>query len=150
MSLVIAILAVVDNLPLSKWTLPIQPNSLVAVFTAIGKSAMMVCIVSCLSQLKWHHFSHAPQPLDHLQTLDEASRGPWGAFVLLFKLKRRALVPWALALVTLASLGIEPAAQQALEVRTRSLELDALNQPAKFSIANSYHSRFQSLTKRRI
>ncbi|KAK4226425.1 hypothetical protein QBC38DRAFT_366621 [Podospora fimiseda] len=135
--LVVAILFLASNRSLEKWAFPIQPNFLVAVFTTLGKSAMMVSITSSLSQLKWQHFSQKHCPLSHLDILDEASRGPWGSFTLLFRLRSIALLPCVFTFVTLASLGIEPAAQQILEFRTRRFELDLVNQTAEFSMATT-------------
>jgi len=121
MCLVVSILLKTNNRPLSDWRLPIQPNSLIAVFTTIGKAALLVPAATCLSQLKWRHFHLQPRPLAHFQLYDDASRGPWGSLLLLLNLRVRSFLAWALALVTLASLGIDPAAQQILEFASREV-----------------------------
>ena len=56
MILILAVLLKANNTPLRSWSLQIQPNSLIAVFTTIGRSAMMIPVAACISQLKWRHF----------------------------------------------------------------------------------------------
>ncbi|KAF3762954.1 hypothetical protein M406DRAFT_333297 [Cryphonectria parasitica EP155] len=48
------------NLALASWPLSIQPISLIAVFTTVEQSSMMVPIAGCISQPKWRHFMHRP------------------------------------------------------------------------------------------
>ncbi|KAF1967799.1 hypothetical protein BU23DRAFT_411161, partial [Bimuria novae-zelandiae CBS 107.79] len=79
---VISVLISIQGKPLADWGLPIQPNSLVAVFSTIAKSALLVPIAECISQLKWTYFE-APRTLSQMQVFDDASRGPWGALVML-------------------------------------------------------------------
>ncbi|KAK3693320.1 hypothetical protein B0T22DRAFT_476173 [Podospora appendiculata] len=135
-SLIVTMLFKSDGLALSAWVLPIQPNSLIAVLTTIGKTAMMVPVASCLGHLKWHHFTPRPQPLDRLQRFDEASRGPWGSLVLL--LTTRALLGCGFALITLAALGIETTAQQILEFPTRDYAIPGAK--AELGVATLYNS----------
>ncbi|KAK6073796.1 hypothetical protein SCUP515_06718 [Seiridium cupressi] len=138
-SLVIAILVLAGNTPLESWPLAIQPNSLISVLTTIGKSAMIVVITSCISQLKWRYFQTQSHPLSHLQSFDEASRGPWGSLVFLGGAKTRsAVVASALALVTIFSLGFEPSSQQILEFPSRTARIE--NVTAYVGQALSYQS----------
>ncbi|KAM0817860.1 hypothetical protein AB5N19_03667 [Seiridium cardinale] len=138
-SLVIAILVSAGNTPLESWPLAIQPNSLISVLTTIGKSAMVVVITSCISQLKWRYFQTQSHPLSHLQNFDEASRGPWGSLVFLGGAKTRsAVVATALALVTIFSLGFEPSSQQILEFPSRTARIE--NVTAYVGQALSYQS----------
>ncbi|KAK7747175.1 hypothetical protein SLS62_009117 [Diatrype stigma] len=96
----------------------------------------MVPITSCLSQLKWDHFQYRPNTLDHIQLYDEASRGPWGSLRLLFTARVKVLSAWALALVSLFALGIEPSAQQMLIPLQRQAPL--LNVTAQIGRAGNY------------
>jgi len=123
MMVILIVLTRVDNMALAQWFLPIQPNSLISIFTTIGKSALMVPIASCLSQLAWQHFAPKPQSLDHLRVFDDASRGPWGATELLFVIGKQAYLARLLAVATVLALAIEPFAQQILEFPTRNTEL---------------------------
>ncbi|OAL47235.1 hypothetical protein IQ07DRAFT_478058, partial [Pyrenochaeta sp. DS3sAY3a] len=78
-ALILTILFMMDGQPMRRWTLPIQPNSLVAVFSTIAKSALLVPLSECIGQLKWTFFDTPKmKPLDRLHAFDKASRGPWG------------------------------------------------------------------------
>ena len=116
--LIIAILARVSDKSLESWSLWIQPNSLISVLTTIGKTALMVPVTSCLAQLKFGYFRQK-RSLDKLQLFDDASRGPWGALMMLFGVRFSALLSSTLALVTILALAIEPSAQQILDFPTR-------------------------------
>lgn len=102
-----------------KW---VQPNSLVAIFSTVGKSAIIIPIAEGISQLKWMHLEDpAPRALSQLQYFDDASRGPWGAMMFLWKARVRS-PPWLASLgsiITLLLLGFEPFTQQILEFPTR-------------------------------
>lgn len=137
--LVLVVLFEANGLALAAWPLWIQPNSLIAVFTTVGKSAMMVPIASCISQLKWRHFELRENRLSDLQLLDEASRGPWGSLMLLYNVHTRAYTAWALAIISLVSLGFDPSTQQILEFPTREITLT--NVSASIGIASSYDSK---------
>ena len=125
MGLIVALIAFMNDKPLSEWTLPIQPNSLLAVLTTIAKTSMMVPIASCIGQLKWRHFTLRPRSLRHLQIFDDASRGPWGSAVLAYRFafRVRAFVALGLALVSILALGIDPSAQQILSVAIRQTNI---------------------------
>jgi hypothetical protein len=121
--LTIAILCYMDRKSLAAWKLPIQPNSLVAVFSAIAKAALLVPIAEGLSQLKWMYLDASePRRLGQIQAFDEASRGPWGAATLFWKTRRgpRPILAWLGCAVTILLLAFEPFAQQVIEFSTRS------------------------------
>ncbi|KAI0097210.1 hypothetical protein GGR51DRAFT_541861 [Nemania sp. FL0031] len=129
-----------DGRRLQSWPLPIQPNSLIAVLTTIAKTSMMVPVAACLSQLKWSHFLKRSRPLDQFQIMDDASRGPWGSFLLLVSgYKIRAPVSTALAFITIVGLGFEPSAQQILDFPERIAPL--ANVSAELGIAREYVSK---------
>ncbi|KAI0430193.1 hypothetical protein F5Y09DRAFT_356272 [Xylaria sp. FL1042] len=129
-----------DGRQLQSWPLPIQPNSLIAVLTTVAKTSMMVPVASCLSQLKWRHFISRPRPLDQFQVMDDASRGPWGSFILLISgLKIRTFLPVSLAFVTVIGLGFEPSAQQILDFPERTSTL--ANVSSEVGIATGYLSK---------
>lgn len=124
--LTIGVLSVMNGRALATWKLPIQPNSVVAVFSAIARSALLVPIAECLSQLKWIYFDNSqPRALSQLQAFDDASRGPWGSMVLFWKTRQAA--PPVLALIgaglTILMLAFEPFAQQVVEFPTRDAAL---------------------------
>ncbi|KAK5662711.1 hypothetical protein OQA88_8627 [Cercophora sp. LCS_1] len=126
MVLLLILLLLTNDTPLEKWPLPIQPNSLIAVLTTGAKTTMMVPVAACLSQLKWRHYSRYTDKLQQLQVFDDASRGPWGSFIMILSLRKRAILAWSLAFVTIVALGIDPSAQQILDFPLRDSELTNL------------------------
>ncbi|UPK90307.1 hypothetical protein LCI18_001242 [Fusarium solani-melongenae] len=139
MSMVAAVLVSAHDTSLESWPTSIQPNSIIAILTTLSKAAMLVPITSCLSQLKWRHMSTQSRPLSHLQVFDDASRGPWGSAAMMWKLPLQSRLGWALALVTVVALGIEPSAQQilAFPVQERTLK----NITTKIGKADMYYSK---------
>ena len=138
MALVLAMLVNIRGMPLSDWPLPIQPNSLIAICTTLGKSAMMVPVASCIGQLKWRYFARRPRPLQHLQSFDDASRGPWGSLVVLLSGLTRSWAISGFAFAAVVGLGIEPSAQQVLGIGTKEVELT--NMTATAGMARGYYS----------
>ncbi|KAI0409817.1 hypothetical protein F4802DRAFT_603980 [Xylaria palmicola] len=137
LALVICIGATVG---LVQWLLPIQPNSVISILTTVSKTAMLVPAASCLSQLKWHHFSRRPQRLTDLQLFDSASRGPWGSVLFLFQLPRlsTAFLSVGFAVLTIVALGIDPSAQQILAFPVHEAEITT--NPVVMGRADAYTS----------
>jgi hypothetical protein len=59
-------------------------NAYVAVFAAISKAALILPVSEAIGQLKWMWFQDEAALWD-FQLFDAASRGPWGATMLLIK-----------------------------------------------------------------
>ncbi|KAL9637156.1 MAG: hypothetical protein Q9164_002380 [Protoblastenia rupestris] len=120
-SLILAIIALVATVillvsrrdkPQPDWPSLLNINALIAIFSTILKAALLFSVSECISELKWIWFA-APQPVSDFDRFDSASRGPWGAFLLL--LKRPKSIATALgSLITILSLTTDPLAQQAL------------------------------------
>ncbi|KAI1384398.1 uncharacterized protein F4822DRAFT_362569 [Hypoxylon trugodes] len=110
-------------MPLADWNRRIQPNTIISILTTVIRSSMMIPVASCIGQYKWWHFRR-PEKLKDLQSLDEASRGPWGSLMLLFDIKLWGpTIAFYLGAVTILALGIEPSAQQILAFPTRQAQL---------------------------
>ncbi|TGJ88676.1 hypothetical protein E0Z10_g102 [Xylaria hypoxylon] len=141
MSLIALLLSKVDGTPLEAWGLPIVPQSLIAILTTAGKTALLVPAASCISQLKWRHFAKRPRKLIDIQLFDDASRGPWGSTLLFCHLAFRArlLVALGFALVTVLALGIDPSAQQILTFPVRESPLG--NVSVVLGTADMYYSK---------
>ncbi|KAI0975609.1 hypothetical protein F4678DRAFT_417844 [Xylaria arbuscula] len=139
LGLSVYLLSQINRLPLNEWPFLIQPNSLLSIFMTVGKGSMLVPIASCISQLKWHHFLTQERCLHHLQLFDSASRGPWGASMFLYSLRAPAITAYALALVTIISLAIDPSTQQIIHVLSREAPLN--NVTATIGRADSYTSK---------
>ena len=64
-------------------------NAVVAFVATLCRAAMVIPIAECISQLKWNSFASGNRPLKDLYAFDQASRGPYGSMVLLFKTRGR-------------------------------------------------------------
>jgi hypothetical protein len=135
---IFAILFKMNNRSLDAWPFFIQFNSLIAIFSTIAKSSVLVALTGGLSQLEWNHFEETGGTLDHLQYFDAASRGPWGSFVFFFRMRKsRFGVLAALgAILTVVALAFEPFTQQIVEFPSRSIRLS--NVTANTTVANTF------------
>ncbi|KAI0538156.1 hypothetical protein GGR58DRAFT_513265 [Xylaria digitata] len=141
MSLIALLLSKINGIPLEAWGLPITPQSLIAILTTAGKTALLVPIASCIGQLKWRHFTRQPRKLIDLQHFDDASRGPWGSTLLFYHLAFRArlLVTLGFAIVTVLALGIDPSAQQIIKFPAGESQLG--NVSVLLGTADMYYSK---------
>ncbi|KAJ4287140.1 hypothetical protein N0V90_012538 [Kalmusia sp. IMI 367209] len=133
---VIAVLVSVHGKPLTSWKLPIQPASLVSVFSTIAKSALLVPITGGISQLKWSYFE-SPRTLNQMQIFDDASRGPMGALVMLWKTRTAPLLASFGAFITIMLLAFEPFTQQVVKVELRDAKM--ANETSTLSYASSFN-----------
>jgi hypothetical protein len=118
---IIIVLAAYQEKPLSSWRFVynITPNTLVALLSTLSRTALIVPVASCISQLKWIHLVSSPRPLRELQVFDDASRGPWGSLELIWKLHfKTKLATWA-SIITILSLTMGPLSQQLLSYPSR-------------------------------
>jgi hypothetical protein len=91
----------------------------------IASAALIVPTSEALGQLKWNWFNKSKAMWD-FEIFDKASRGPWGAVVLLFRTKARSLAALG-ALLILLLLAIDTFFQQVVEMQTRWTLLDVEN-----------------------
>jgi hypothetical protein len=96
----------------SSWTLPLAPNTVIALFSTLSKSAILLVITACISQLKWIYFGRRGHSMLDLQTFDDASRGPLGAISLIVRIRRGATIASFGALLTVLALGQDAFYQQ--------------------------------------
>ncbi|KAK7972695.1 hypothetical protein PG988_006829 [Apiospora saccharicola] len=124
MTAVIVTLAVEDGKSLDDWTLPIQPNSLISIFITLSKSAMMTVITGAIAQSMWMQFEQNLTPLLRVEEIQEAGRGPWGSIKLLtamMKGKRFNLIAIVGAVITVATLALDPFVQQVMSFPNRTI-----------------------------
>ena len=95
-----------NNQPLQAWPFPIQPNSLISVFSTLAKTALMLPMASVISQMKWIWFEK-PRNLAQLQVFDRASRGPWGALNLLWDTRGKAWITKAACVLSVAAMTFQ-------------------------------------------
>jgi hypothetical protein len=88
----------------SSWTLPLAPNTIIALFSTLSKSAILLVITACISQLKWIYFGRRGHRVMDLQIFDSASRGPLGAIALIVRIRWGATIASFGALITILAL----------------------------------------------
>jgi hypothetical protein len=67
-------------------------NTFVSVLSRMSAAAMMLPTAEALGQLKWSWFQPGgSKKLLDFEIFDEASRGPWGSFLLLMRTKGRSV-----------------------------------------------------------
>lgn len=117
-----AVLFAMDGKPQAEWSVRIQPNSLISIFSTISSCAFMSAVTQCISQSKWMHFQKGGRVID-LQRFDQASRGAWGALQFLGRLGFRNAIAIAGSIITIASLAMGPFTQQIIEFPVRKTSL---------------------------
>jgi hypothetical protein len=88
----------------------------------IASAALIVPTSEALGQLKWNWF-HESKAMWDFEIFDKASRGAWGAMMLLFRTKGRSLAALGALLIVLL-LAIDTFFQQVVDLPTR-WKLDA-------------------------
>lgn len=137
---VVVILARMQGRPLSDWTFLINLNATVALLVAASKAAAMCSIGSCFSQSKWLHFKTTPRKLEDLDLFQEASRGPLGAFFLLFTSWiwiRPILVVGSVA--TVLALGADTFGQLVVNIDSYQ-DLEVFDGHSSFGLTHVYDS----------
>jgi len=99
---------------------PLRNGNLLPWANALGKIASAALIVptsEALGQLKWNWF-HDSNAMWDFEIFDKASRGPWGAMMLLFRTRGRSLAALGALLIVLL-LAIDTFFQQVVAMPTR-------------------------------
>lgn len=92
---------------------------------------MLLATTESIGQAKWLLFRKQSRNLADFKTIDEASRGPWGAFQLLYRFwDGRTLLASAGAFIVLASLAVDPFVQQVLSYPSVSNVTSGYPQPS--------------------
>lgn len=112
---IIATIARTDGKPLSQWPLHLSVNTLIAAFSVLIKASCALVLAEGISHIKWTSLRQ-PQSLHSFQAHDLASRGPWGAAILLRNDLGRSVASLG-AFVTILILFLEPFSQQIVSRR---------------------------------
>lgn len=91
------LLAHFDNKPIFD-TKIITLNAIISIFSTISKGWLLLAVAEALSQCKWIAFAKSRRRLIDFETINQASRGPFGSVKLLFT-RNGALVPNSLNFV---------------------------------------------------
>lgn len=121
MGAIVGVLLYLGNEPLSKWQLSrigLTLNAFISVLSKVASAALLLPVAEALGQLKWSWFQGHSKKLWDFEIFDNASRGPWGSFLLLIRTKGRALAALG-ALVTIFALALDQFFQQVVEFPDR-------------------------------
>ncbi|KAE8840215.1 hypothetical protein HRS9122_06820 [Pyrenophora teres f. teres] len=122
MGAIIAVLVVLKDKPSTKWpfsNLGITLNAFVSVLSRVAGAALLLPVAEALGQLKWSWFIRGDsKKMWDFEMFDNASRGPWGAFLLLIHTKGKTIAALG-ALVTIFALALDPFFQQVVSFPTR-------------------------------
>ncbi|RFU34989.1 hypothetical protein B7463_g1356, partial [Scytalidium lignicola] len=125
MASMVAVLISFDGKATPDWPAGITLNSMLSWLSTLTRSAMLIPISKGIAQLKWVWFS-SRRRLSDLERFDDASRGPWGSLVLLWRLKneiRNAHFVMMGAIATVLMLGLDPFVQQIVAYKSRQVPL---------------------------
>ncbi|KAJ8113487.1 hypothetical protein OPT61_g4396 [Boeremia exigua] len=112
---IIGIYAHINNMRLA------DCGALLTFANILGKVASAVLIIpvtEALGQLKWNWFNDSSKAMWDFEIFDKATRGPWGAAVLLYRTKGRSLAALGALLVVLV-LAIDAFLQQLINMPDR-------------------------------
>lgn len=112
---IVAVLEAFDGRRNPRLSFGITLNSIISILSTAAKSSLMFGIASAIGQCKWDWFNDETRyrSLRDLEHIDEASRGPLGAFRMLFTPTRSSIASMG-AIVTLVMLAVDPFVQQIL------------------------------------
>ncbi|KAF2828783.1 hypothetical protein CC86DRAFT_319841 [Ophiobolus disseminans] len=99
-----------DHRPLPHWPYELSINTFIAAFSVLLKTSAGLVLAESISHIKWTELKQ-PRSLRSFTVHDDASRGPWGAFALLWNDKGRHISSLG-ALIIILILFMEPFTQQ--------------------------------------
>lgn len=87
------ILSAYDDKPVFDWR-GITLNAVVSVLATAGKASLLFAIAELISQWKWIAFAKGRRPLVDLETIDGASRGPYGSLMVMWKCRAMCVIQY--------------------------------------------------------
>lgn len=122
MAAIIAVLVVLKDQPAARWPfdkMGLTLNAFVSVLSRIAGAALLLPVAEAIGQLKWSWFIRGEsKKMWDFEMFDNASRGPWGAFLLLIHTKGKTIAALG-ALVTIFALALDPFFQQVVSFPER-------------------------------
>ncbi|KAF3050350.1 hypothetical protein E8E11_007436 [Didymella keratinophila] len=102
-------------------------NTIISIFAVLIKTAAGLVAAEGLSHLKWAWYATChPRNLYDIKAYDDASRGPWGAALLLGRLRWHNAVASAGAALTMMLLVLDPFTQQIVRQYSCTRPVDSL------------------------
>ncbi|CAG9983269.1 unnamed protein product [Clonostachys byssicola] len=116
---IVAVLRHFDGKPMPQWPMDLTLNTLLAFLATICRSMTIIPLAEAISQLKWNWFANCERPLNDMYNFDQASRGPWGAVMLIVKARGRFFYfTWVAAIVFLSGLITSFVTQSAISYQS--------------------------------
>ena len=98
-----------NNKPVFDWH-GVRLNAIVSIMTTISKALLAFVLDECLGQAKWIWLSRQRQPLNDLNVIDQASRGPLGCCKILRRSIARSFISIG-AITIILSTAMDPLIQ---------------------------------------
>ncbi|KXH25926.1 hypothetical protein CSAL01_04480 [Colletotrichum salicis] len=111
----VVLLARFDGKPIFTWN-GVTLNTVVSILSVTMKAAVAFVLSECLAQWKWILFTREDRPLIDFDRIDAATRGPLGSLRILSRTRGAYAVQLG-AILTLLAVGLDPFAQQIIQVR---------------------------------
>ncbi|PVH91779.1 hypothetical protein DM02DRAFT_545137 [Periconia macrospinosa] len=118
MAVIIGFLVHYKGKRIPNWPGSLTLNAFIAILSKVSGAALILPVSEALGQLKWTWFQGHSKTMWDFEIFDNASRGPWGSFLLLIRTKGKALAALG-ALITLFSLALDPFFQQVVDFPDR-------------------------------
>jgi hypothetical protein len=116
---IVIMLMVLQDKRIPTWPLGLTLNAYISVLSKTASAALLLPVSEALGQLKWSRFQgDSSQKVWDFELFDNASRGPWGSFLLLIRTKGKSLAALGAA-VTLFALCLDPFFQQVVQYPER-------------------------------
>ena len=133
MAAVVVVLIYEQGKPLDQWNRGIgrniSPSAVVSFLGTLGRSACMLALTEAISQLKWMHFNSRSHRLSDLELFDDASRGPWGALVLIISKNKSTVLASCASVLVLLSLLMDPFMQLIFNFPSKLSTMSTLPDP---------------------
>lgn len=122
MAAIVGVLIYLQDDRLSNWTLDkrtgLTLNAYISVLSKMAGASLILPVSEALGQLKWSWFLQHSKQMWDFEIFDNASRGPWGSFLLLIRTKGKALAALG-AIITLGLMTLDPFFQQVVDFPDR-------------------------------
>jgi hypothetical protein len=112
---IIGIYIRIKDEPLSEWSTLL---TLANTFGKVASAALIIPTTEALGQLKWNWFHESSQAMWDFEIFDKATRGPWGAVMLLYRTRGRSIAALG-ALLIILLLAIDSFLQQVVDYPER-------------------------------
>jgi hypothetical protein len=113
LTVLMMVLHIYDDQDLIAWNLLLTPNAVIDILMNMSKLSALCILASCIGQMKSIHI-RTTRKLKDWQLYDDASRGPWGATMIFWRLRTPTFVLIMAAFATILSIVIGPTSQQVL------------------------------------